>query len=80
MAQKKVTRVEVKDPAEEKDTSPQQEEETPTSSEPEEKKASPAQKQPVACFFTADGVRVNSENQPIDEYGTILDEKPLLRG
>jgi hypothetical protein len=71
MTQKKVTQVEVKDPVEEKDTSPQLEEE----------KTLPAQdKQPVACFFTADGVRVNSENQPIDEYGTILDEKPLLRG
>jgi hypothetical protein len=70
MAKKNVTQVEVKEPAGEKDTSSQLEEET-----------SPAQdKQPVACFFTADGVRVNSENQPIDEYGTILDEKPLLRG
>jgi hypothetical protein len=72
MTQKKVTQVDAKDPVEEKDTSSQQEEkETPA----------PAKaKQPVACFFTADGVRVNSENQRIDEYGTILDEKPLLRG
>jgi len=37
-------------------------------------------KEPVVSFFTASGIRVNSENQPIDEYGTILDEKPLLRG
>jgi hypothetical protein len=71
MAKKNVTQVEVKEPAEEMQLSPQQEEE----------KASPAQdKHPVACFFTADGVRVNSENQPIDEYGKVLDEKPLPRG
>jgi hypothetical protein len=34
----------------------------------------------VACFFTADGVRVNSENQRIDEQGNILDPTPLPRG
>jgi len=77
MAQKKV-----KEPAEGTVTSPQQEEEKVTEpAQLEGEKTLPAQdKQPVACFFTADGVRVNSENQPIDEYGTILDEKPLLRG
>jgi hypothetical protein len=71
MAQKKVTQVEAKETVEETVTSPQL----------EEKEQTPAQdKHPVACFFTADGVRVNSENQPIDEYGKVLDEKPLPRG